>query len=858
MNPNNQNSLSQKQMEDTFAGFQEQLQNILETDFHRDESLLRGCLQLVHSKTSKFLQSALLERHSSDRSLVASSDAPLVLDLVWKNVHYPFFKFFQGWKSRNTVEGGKPNYGGHRQMNSTLQKLFPQIHKLYYSTIEMLFANYNMDLLIPSDTRSKLNISFKKFSDDSMTKLSPDDQFSIDCVLTLQRCLLYISSCHRYKVVMEHISDKYQQSDFQKSLRYLDIASNLVPSVGETYLQRGICFTLTKNFGNAAYQFVRSALSRIPSDAGLPNFKSLLGDPNGSLFKKLLASLDDLKIQETIKKRIINMEIMEFYILPIIGFHIFPETWGNNRHSERLRHFQTLLFDKIEIRYIKNISMIVQDLILVIGGFHIHQLINLPCATDKKNSNLTQSELKFLEFIFKFFTHLLEKVIIKEYKNSEMFQYLAMVRIMICWIKSNKSVLKFAHRCTPFCNSLAVLTNEVLSANEWAEEFNDLHRPTREFFFEEDIILKEFSPIRFSLSDFNDEEMLNMENLPDRLSGKLNRTSLPIADHSLRIKAIIYSNKRFLEKNACGFKWDETKEKYIQSSNQKRTKGTLPTSYAKTSNAKPQDYNVKGNRAQTKGHLNNMAIARRENSNGSGASLVDSSPSPHFKDDLNNGIHSTGVWGYSGSTLPSAPLSFDAIPSFSMPGSTEGNEVSNPFAVYNKNELSSKSNSNGSISPAFPSVSSQNTYVQLPTTLPDKNKFDYNDTQMNSVTGLPKLNVQNLSTFNKYMLESPHESQVSIFARDNSLMSSQMSSSSGLYEQAQQRPYMGSQYAQFENPISSISNDFPATQPGAAQQQVPANFRRDSQFFPSQGGFGGDQLPSMPQKVTEQYNFFFY
>ena len=34
--------------------------------------------------------------------------------------------------------------------------------------------------------------------------------------------------------------------------------------------------------------------------------------------------------------------------------------------------------------------------------------------------------------------------------------------------------------------------------------------------------------------------------------------------------------------------------------------------------------------------------------------------------------------------------------------------------------------------------------------------------------------------------------------------------------------------------------------------------RRDSQFFPNNGSMQGDHLPSMAQKVDDQFNFFFY
>ncbi|CAG98717.1 Ebs1p [Kluyveromyces lactis] len=893
-------------LQETFSGFQKQLQSVLETDFFRDDSLMKGAIQMIHSKIMQMLLQSLIPEGlhqdittdtGSKKSEIRSSDAHRILDLTWKHVHYPIFKYFQNWRNRNVAEGSRPNYAGHRQLNSILQKIFPQIHKLYYSTLELIFANYNLTALIPSDTRSKLNISTKKLNDDASNVLKPEDSFSIDCVMASQRCLLYIGCSQRYKIIMEHLSDRYQQADFQKPLRYLDIASTIVPSVGETFLQRGICYTHTKNFGNAAYQFVRSSLSRLPSDAGIPNFTNLLGDPNGSLFKKLLNSLDDLKVQETIKKRIINMEIMEFYILPLIGSHIFPQTWKNNRHSDRLKHFQTLLFDKIEIRYIKNISMIFQDLILLIGSFHMYQMINgvssnttssaatiMPndktlmngngsanSINNSGNSNIRsiQSETKFLEFIFKFFTHLIDKVIMKEFKNCEMFQYLAMARIMMCWIKSHKNVLKFAHRSTSFCQSMVNLTNELLSSNDLSISFEHLHRPTRDYFYEEDIMLKEFGPTKFTLSDFNDEKLLSMDNLPDRLVGKSKNKLTAKEEHSSRVQVLVYSNKKFLEKNCCGFKLDTEKKRYVHTAVKRVKANSLPNIAKPESVTKSFSIDGAGSgKIYPQKNGFSVAFTTRENSNASGGSSMDMSTSPHYTEEAvkDNTTPANPVWNYSGSSAPQPPLSFNVTPSFSVSTTVERSENEKSFSLYNRTEMSNHGNnsastntSNGSVSSPFSSIHVQSSSSSIPLSSTNTNGSSTDSREnSNGLNEAPKLNVQNLSTFN-YLQNASHDSQISIFARDSVVMSSQANNSAGLYEQAQQRTYMGSQYAQFHNPFTSFSPQFDNLQNQENHPQNSTNIRRDSQFFPNNNvSIAGDRLPSMAEKADDQFNFFFY
>lgn len=916
------------ELQQTFVGFQKQLQSVLEIDFFRDDSLVKGALQMIHSKIGQMLVQALVPGPSGSNGSsgsagtagsqagsgpeIVSSDAHVVLDLTWKHVHYPIFKYFQNWRSRNVAEGSRPNYAGHRQLNSVLQKIYPHINRLYQSHVELIFAHYDLAELVPSDTKSKLIVSSGAQEEaqaqaqaqaqalgalaQGITALKAKDPFSIDCVMALQRCLLYIGCAQRYKIMMEHLSDKYQQADFQKPFKYFDIAFTIVPSVGETFLQRGICYTHTKNFGNAAYQFVRSSLSRIPSDAGVPNFKNLLGDSNGSLFKKLLVSLDDLKVQETIKKRIINMEIMEFYILPLIGSYIFPQTWKSNRHSDRLKHFQTLLFDKIEIRYIKNISMIFQDLILLIGSFHINQMINpatssapVSALNDRKvvngngstnnNNNISHSsENKLLEFIFKFFTHLIDKVIMKEFKNSEMFQYLAMVRIMMCWIKSHKNVLRFAHRYNPFCQSMANLTNELLACNEWSIDFENLHRPTRSYFYEEDIMLKEFSPVKFNLSDFNDEKLLTMDNLPDRLAGKTKSKPRGKEEHLSRVQVVVYSNKKFLEKNCCGFKLDAEKKRYTHtavkrgkannnnsnSNNNNNNNNTVPN-FSKSESA-GKNFTVDGNNSETKSFPQkngfSVAFTSRDNGVNPPTNTVEISTTPNYGAETHETVIPNNVWNYSGSSVPQAPMTFNVAPSFSVSTVIERHETVRTFNMYNKTELSTASNStcnsNGSVTSHFSPMNSQNMSSNpLSSTNTNSSSLDSRENS-SGPSEAQKLNVQNLSTFNNYLQNTSHDSHISIFARDNVVMSSQASNSAGLYEQAHQRTYMGSQYAQFHNPFNSFPSQFDHLHNAETQPQNPMMARRDSQFFPNNGSMQGDHLPSMAQKVDDQFNFFFY
>ena len=241
--------------------------------------------------------------------------------------------------------------------------------------------------------------------------------------------------------------------------------------------------------------------------------------------------------------------------------------------------------------------------------------------------------------------------------------------------------------------------------------------------------------------------------------------------------------------------------------------------------------------------------------------MIDRPHSSQFKEDLKDNAASNTLWNYSGSSVPSAPQNFNVTPSFSVPASMKRSDNDSLFSLYNKADASNatNSNSNGSAASSFPSLNNQAApSIATAPIIPQNISIDLRQNS-NGIEALPKLNVQNLSTFNSYMQDSSHDSQISIFARDNLVFSSQLNTSSGLYEQAQQRTYMGSQYAQFHHPLSSMPNEFENLQNHPRQSQNPPNVRRDSQFFPTNSGsLQTEHLPSMPQQVNDQFNFFFY
>ncbi|AMD21103.1 HEL178Cp [Eremothecium sinecaudum] len=620
-----------------FNEFKKKLIELLHSRSATDDiTLLQGFLQLIHSKILKWWVT-YLEAEKQDMA------SPNLLDTVWREIHYPIFKWFQQWRcyivKELEVNNNDRKYIEFRSMNSKLNKVFKLIHRFYYDIMEKFFENFDFKLVLPHNIMSELNIN------ESVSKksvLDDSSNFTIFCVMSLQRCLLYLGCCHRYKVMSGRVSKSFRITDFEKTNRYFRIATSIVPSVGETYLQKGLVYIQTGNYGSATYEFMRGSLARLPTDAGFPNFNSVVANPTSGLFLKLDDKLKALKLKDMGGENYIDKEILEFYFLAWFSSIYAPECWKDKQ--SQVAHFRKQLFDKVSSRYSKNRLMIVQETLLLIGGFDLI-VKNLNISSVGKAGNLPKPCVRYLEAVFKFFSHLIERVIVKEWQNTEHWEYLGIARIIGVWLKTNPIALHFAHRHTQFCTAMARFANEILSHVSYEGKVMGDHRPTRDYFFDEDIMVKDFSSIGNTLSDFNDVALFKVDNLADRLAGLYDNKSTPEEEHLLKLRAFFISCKKFLVKNLVGITMVESDDGFEFKKINKAADGTFKEYVSLT---KPMESNRKKNKPRS--------IAKR----------VVSLPELEAKlAEIRGTSKKDGfeTWSYSGSTVPAAPATFNVTPS---------------------------------------------------------------------------------------------------------------------------------------------------------------------------------------------------
>ncbi|AGO13769.1 AaceriAGL100Wp [[Ashbya] aceris (nom. inval.)] len=621
-----------------FNDFKRQLAELLQSrSTVEDLTLLQGFLQLVHSKTQQW------------RGGEGPPATPDLLDAVWKEIHYPIFKWFQQWRAHllEATDGGpqERTYISFRRMNAKLNKIFKIIHQFYHGLVQQFFGRYDFGKLLPAGLIRELEVR----PGGELQILDDSTYFTILCVMSLQRCLLYLGCCHRYKCCSSKLSKRFHISDFDKAMRYFTLAKQIVPSVGETYLQEGLVYVQTGNYGHAAYAFMRGSLSRMPTDAGIPNLESIVADTSSGLFVKHRDILRSLRSKELDSNKFMNREVLEFYFLALFGSVYAPDSWS--KQNSDISHCSEILFEKVKTRYAKNVQLILQDVLLFIGGFDL-VIKKAKSMGLNKSDTLPPNCTAFLETAFSFFSHVIDSVVLREWQSFDTWEYLALVRVICVWIKSHSIVTQFAHRHTQFCQSIANLLNAILAHPEYQHLVDVEHRPKRDYFFQEDIMLKDFSAIGHTLSDFNDVDLFQMEHLPDRLAGLVDGKLAAKEEGQLKLHAIVFIGKKFLANNDVNIAWcDESKrfnslksDVLLKACPSPKTKLPAPSTSDCTSTGTKQTKKSKPKRNNRRVHSLSSLEAKLMERKGLRQSAAEGR-------------------GYSGCSVPAAPTSFDVAPS---------------------------------------------------------------------------------------------------------------------------------------------------------------------------------------------------
>ncbi|EJS42362.1 ebs1p [Saccharomyces arboricola H-6] len=667
-----------------FNGIKNQLNSILKSNqLFQDYALLNGFLAFVHSKSNALVISSVESQYALQISKISPKTEPvsfdhgkisLILDFSWESVHYPIFKWFQMW--RNYILFQKENkkqqtrFIEFRKMTSKMLKFFKTVQSFYLDIINTVYKRYNIYEFLPNKIIEdlKLNAIEGVGSDGdnrAVGTISNDSPFVVLISTIFHRCMLFLGTAQRYKSLLGESSNKYTVSNFEKSLDFFHLASLMLPSAGETYSQTGAVFLQTGNLGTAMYNFIKGMMTKMPSPVSIKNFQAIMVDNKSFLNRNLHTVIMNTYLQESKGGRTPTREILEFYYLGLFGSMWSPNSWRDDSKPNQLnngikvKHLEVVLYETMSTRYLNNLQTIFNNLIITIGGFHL-MLKRRSDIHIKTLEALRSNELDYLKFAFKFIVHIINDIVKKSWsENPEVPEILGMVRVINCWIKSNLMVLQYSQTNIEFVNSMAYLINDIMKKKpSFIHNINE-HLPNRTYWFEEDLTVKGLTFINFQLSDFEDQdEIFEMDHNFDRLIG-----DPPLCDKKsassellLRLRAIVSLSSILLMDNKCGVEWSDDKSRYIFNKNiglQETFKTSMNSSKQFGEKTKLQR---KTKRLATNGSISMVNLERQMRN-----SSLHSSSSP--------------TMGYSGSSVPMAPDTFNVKPSGILTGNKTNSKM---------------------------------------------------------------------------------------------------------------------------------------------------------------------------------------
>lgn len=571
------NKGSEGDINNIIQGFKVQLNDIFKSNqLIQDYSILKGFLTFVVSKLHSLIEGSFLKEVKSAQNSSAELDIhtiPLILDLSWEKIWYPIFKWFQSFRKailHSFSNKDQPNYVELRKMTSKLKKFSGAVNDFYLETFRLISKNINVEMIIPSDILQSLNIKME--SQINILTLDLKSKLAPLVMLMTHRSLLYLGSMHRYRSLCEKFNNRYTVEDFDKSTTFFNTAITLCPSIGETYFQKGLVFMQTNDLGLACYEFIRGSLVKLPSRSALVSIQNMLMRQDTASHKSILQVISSVHQDDLIGSKIVNREIIEYYFLVCLGYNLKKDIWIDKSSQNKeitingigLKHIESILYEKMSTRYIKNIELIYKNLVSVIGGFQLLELMENSVKPDNNHKKDMENNRTYLKFALTFISTVIKNIVNNMWKKDfETSEYLAIVRITFSWLKSNENALRYAQNDPIFLQSIAKLLNEIIKS-EYVATGNPETRISRNYLFKEDILIYNLTCFKNNTSLYDDSLIFNSTDKINRLLGyapeveKLDK----IGEAKLRLQSIVIIGKDILASNKCGIRWNNEIEQF--------------------------------------------------------------------------------------------------------------------------------------------------------------------------------------------------------------------------------------------------------------------------------------------------------
>lgn len=545
---------------------------------------------------NEFLNETLKTQHTTLRDMILKQmgalfssaffgDREVKLPLIWQNYQSSCVRWCYEWRMAIKESQSREQQYPRRIKNITVEfrvmtnkisKMMKIFHRFYYQILEYITCHFDTSLLIPSQLTGDLNLEglIQKMPHLASRRhlLQPNDKATVHVIMTFYYCLLFLGKIRYHQTILEDRSYMYANAtksrwtlnndrnnirEFNKARRYWNMATILVPSMGETYYQLSKLASHNNDYVKKVYYLIRTHFARSNQKANPHDYNDII-----QFFQNKSWKSDGYDVDLLINH---VFEIMRHYLM----FGITPDNTNNNEgildnESEQILHLKHDVLICLQTETLLANTEVVNDLIVVLIGifaivqdYHIADMVSSSSKLNKSNECLLEF---ILDVIFQIIRHINKSISTNPlYNKDNLLPFIVTLRVINCWIKSNIVVLKFAHRYLPICHIICEFLKTL--KQEDIKSSPSLHglirvnkRPHRLYLFEEDVTLREFTCIGCGLSDFDDTDIFNQNNVINRLTGHAPKACLlqKEEEFSLRLQAIVVSMKRFLNHNKCG------------------------------------------------------------------------------------------------------------------------------------------------------------------------------------------------------------------------------------------------------------------------------------------------------------------
>lgn len=467
---------------------------------------------------------------------------------LWCEFHYPIIKFFQRHHAAFFTEvlgdfeefqKGRTNKEKAafrvklveiRKINESFVKFVKQGHDFYRGLMKH-FSVHFCNPLIPNQFLSEFDFEVP----DSAVQTS-NANLQANFVFLVHRCLLYLGNLSRHRAFIEFSyvnpclstgnfwkykdlshsgKTKVMKPAYNKAISYYKLCILLLPALNESYNHIGMIHNLVDEKYDAVYWFLRSQSTRIPDyTLGHANFVAVLKKDWFLLQLVAIYSKDDLS----------KANMGDLFVC-LLGTFYMPEQYRRGKNIVRNISYSQVEKDFLEMAF----NSFADDDKQV----HLQQLVMMIAVQKRMELEKHENLARFNTFIGWYFEALFKASTFTTQRQKA--KVLACSRLVFSFIRENKPFFAFlktkeakttvATICD-FVNSLLASVDsheedtsqeETISQdstfNTIVELLKSSARPLRGYYFEEDVLLKDFLPIKFQFKDFKDDHLFASNNI---------------------------------------------------------------------------------------------------------------------------------------------------------------------------------------------------------------------------------------------------------------------------------------------------------------------------------------------------------